>query len=144
MIDDRHPQQALDEIRENSARNGQHIYCVVGETCPRFANTIGVSESVGVELILAGAIFYVRDDVAAITRNLFGNGEREPWIYPIPEPSTGVTDLTGLRGDRITKTRRWEEEEKTSGKSLPTQDPTSRKGKCPGLPLERFWQQIRP
>ncbi len=42
---------------------------VVDETTPRFAYTIGVSESVGFELILAGAIFYMRDDVAKIIRN---------------------------------------------------------------------------
>ncbi len=50
--------QALDRIRENIAREGHHIYLVSGGAAtPRFAYTIGVSESIGVELILAGAVF---------------------------------------------------------------------------------------
>jgi len=58
------PQQsAIDRIRENIARSGQHIYVVLGGETPRFAYTIGVSESVGVELILAGAIFYIKNEV---------------------------------------------------------------------------------
>jgi hypothetical protein len=66
------PQQkvALDCIRENIARNGHHIYVVSGGATPRFAYTIGVSESVGVELILAGAIFYMKDDVLKIINDV--------------------------------------------------------------------------
>jgi hypothetical protein len=66
MISKEQRKRALDNIRENIARSGQHIYMVMGETTPRFAYTIGVSESAGVELILAGAIFYMRDDVEKI------------------------------------------------------------------------------
>ena len=66
MITEEQRKRALEDIRENIARNGQHIYCVYGGMTPRFAYTIGVSESVGVELILAGAIFYMLDDVAKI------------------------------------------------------------------------------
>lgn len=66
MISEDQRRRALDELRENISRSGQHIYYVFGETSPRFAYTIGVSESVGVELILAGAVFYKRDDVAKI------------------------------------------------------------------------------
>jgi hypothetical protein len=66
MISADQRKRALHDIRENIARNGQPVYLVFGETTPRFAYTIGVSESVGVKLILAGAIFYKRDDVAKI------------------------------------------------------------------------------
>jgi Domain of unknown function (DUF4262) len=69
MISQEQRKRTLDDIRENIARSGQHIYMVMGETTPRFAYTIGVSESVGVELILAGAIFYMRDDVEKIILN---------------------------------------------------------------------------
>ena len=37
---------------------------------PRFAYTIGVSESMGVELILAGAIFYMKDEVVKIINDI--------------------------------------------------------------------------
>src|SRR5579862_5610582 len=69
MINKEQRKRTLDDIRENIARSGQHIYMVTGETTPRFAYTIGVSESAGVELILAGAIFYMRDDVEKIILN---------------------------------------------------------------------------
>jgi hypothetical protein len=69
MISKEQRKRTLDDIRENIARSGQHIYMVLGGTTPRFAYTIGVSESVSVELILAGAIFYMRDDVEKIILN---------------------------------------------------------------------------
>lgn len=58
--------QALDHIRENIARSGHHVYVVSGGVTPRFAYTIGVSESVGIEVILAGAVFYMKDEVVKI------------------------------------------------------------------------------
>ena len=60
----------LDRIREDIARSGQHVYVVSGGETPRFAYTIGVSESVGVELILAGAIFYMKDEVVKIINGI--------------------------------------------------------------------------
>ena len=70
MVSDAQRKRALDDIRENIARNGQHIYMVIGETTPRFAYTIGVSEALGFEFILAGAIFYMRDEVGKIIRDV--------------------------------------------------------------------------
>jgi hypothetical protein len=65
---DRDPKkQALHDIRENIAQSGHHIYVVAGgDPTPRFAYTIGLSESIGIELILAGAIFYMMDEVGEI------------------------------------------------------------------------------
>jgi hypothetical protein len=57
---------ALDRIRENIARSGHHVYVVSGGATPRFAYTIGISESLAVELILAGAVFYMKDEVLKI------------------------------------------------------------------------------
>ena len=62
--------QAIDRIRENIARRGQHVYIVSGGQTPRFAYSIGVSESIGVELILAGAIFYMKDEVVKIINDI--------------------------------------------------------------------------
>jgi len=66
MTNEAPKKQMLDRIRENIARSGQHVYVVSGGETPRFAYTIGVSESVGVELILAGGIFYMKDEVVKI------------------------------------------------------------------------------
>jgi hypothetical protein len=82
MITEEQRRRALNDIRENIARSGQHIYMVMGDTTPRFAYTIGVSESVGVELILAGAVFYMRDDVPKIIHSTVAHlraaRDREP------------------------------------------------------------------
>ncbi|MFZ0955593.1 MAG: DUF4262 domain-containing protein [Candidatus Sulfotelmatobacter sp.] len=61
---------ALDRIKENIARSGHYIYVVSGEATPRFAYTIGVSELIGVELILAGAVFYMKDQVITIINDI--------------------------------------------------------------------------
>lgn len=67
MVDEAKRKLALEKIRENIARTGCHIYVVAGAAAtPRYAYTIGVSESIGAELILAGSSFYVNDDVAPI------------------------------------------------------------------------------
>lgn len=58
--------RALEDIRENIARSGLHVYVVISDVTPRFAYTIGLSESVGAELILAGAVFYMKDEVLQI------------------------------------------------------------------------------
>lgn len=62
--------RVIDRIREAIARSGQYVCVVSGGETPRFAYTIGVSESVGVELILAGAVFYIKDEVLKIINNV--------------------------------------------------------------------------
>ena len=197
------PQQsAIDRIRENIAPSGQHIYVVLGGETPRFAYTIRVSESVGVELILAGAIFYMKNEVVKIindvaaqlkarrdwevvevaglgsftlrkvdstwaTQFMLGAFDyykrrdipalqiipdkahwtidvpdmstpwdastepvwrwlKEPWTFPVPKDSTAATNLAALRGDRITKVMRWEEDKwemfAGSGHDVPKDD----------------------
>lgn len=179
--------QALSRIRENIARSGQHVYVVSGGETPRFAYTIGLSESVGVELILAGAIFYMKEEVVNILNEIAGQLRaqrhrevfevaglgsftlrkvdnswaaevmlgafdyyqkrdipalqivpdnahwtidvpqmsapwsasaepvwrwlKEPWTFPVPKDSTAATNLSALRGERITEVTRWEEDE---------------------------------
>src|ERR1041385_3718369 len=76
---------ALDHIRENIARRGQHVYVVSGGETPRFAYTIGVSESMDVELILAGAIFYMKDEVVKIINDIAGQlkAQRDREIFEV-------------------------------------------------------------
>jgi hypothetical protein len=62
--------RALDLIRENIARSGHHVYLVSSGQTPRFAYTIGVSEAIGTELILAGALFYLSEDAIQIVNNI--------------------------------------------------------------------------
>ena len=50
--------KALERIKHNIERSGFHIYLVSGGPTPRFAYTIGLRESLGAELVLAGALYY--------------------------------------------------------------------------------------
>jgi Domain of unknown function (DUF4262) len=70
MANELQKKRALDLIREKIARSGHHVYVVSGGQTPRFAYTIGVSESIGVELILAGAFFYFSEEVIQIVNNI--------------------------------------------------------------------------
>lgn len=70
MADETKRKAALEQIREHIARKGHHVYVVVGSVIPRYAYTIGVSESIGAELILAGASFYGNDDVVEIINDI--------------------------------------------------------------------------
>jgi hypothetical protein len=58
--------EALDQIQQNIASSGMHIYVVSGGAVPRFSYTIGLSETLGYELVLAGAIRYFLTDVSQI------------------------------------------------------------------------------
>jgi hypothetical protein len=85
MADDTQGTPALDRIRENIARSRHHVYVVSGGATPRFAYTIGVSESIGVELILAGAVFYMKDEVLKIINDIAAQlkRDREPVSYEV-------------------------------------------------------------
>jgi Domain of unknown function (DUF4262) len=66
MTNDDKRKAALDEIRLNIAQHGFHIYVVTGGGDPLYGYTIGLSQSLGVELVFAGAYFYGLDDVPKI------------------------------------------------------------------------------
>jgi hypothetical protein len=78
--------EALDRIRENITRSGHHVYVVSGGPTPRFAYTIGLSESTGFELILAGAVFYMKDEVVRILNEIGEQvrAQRDRQILPVP------------------------------------------------------------
>ena len=61
---------ALSEIRQHIADFGFHIYVVKGSGTPHYGYTIGLSESLGAELILAGAYFYRLDEVSSVVRSV--------------------------------------------------------------------------
>jgi hypothetical protein len=77
MVDEAKRKAALEQIREHIARKGHHVYVVVGAVIPRYAYTIGVSESIGAELILAGASFYGNDDVVEIINDIAAQLKRD-------------------------------------------------------------------
>jgi hypothetical protein len=92
MANEAEKKQALDDIRENIARSGQHVYVVAGGSTPRFAYTIGVSESIGVELILAGAVFYTLDEVVRIINEIAAQlkAQRDRRVFEV----TGLGSFT--------------------------------------------------
>lgn len=70
MATEEQKQRALNNIQRNIYQFGHHIYVVSGGSEPRFAYTIGNSQSFGSELILAGAIFFMYDDVLRIINEI--------------------------------------------------------------------------
>jgi len=78
MAEDTKRSGVLNLIRANIERYGHHIYVVSGGTTPRFAYTIGASESIGTELILAGAILYMKDDLVNIINELVSQMKELP------------------------------------------------------------------
>ena len=78
---------AIERIRKNISTHGHHVYLVVGAACPRFAYTIGLSPSIGYELILAGAAFYTADEMSLVLNNIAAQLRR------IPESHTSRFEL---------------------------------------------------
>jgi hypothetical protein len=77
----------LDRIRENIAGSGHHVYLVLGGAAtPRLYDWI--SKSIGVELILAGAILYMMDEVGTIINDIAGQLKAQP--------DRRVSEVTGL------------------------------------------------
>ena len=56
----------FERIKRNIRNHGFHLYIVTEGMCPRFAYSIGLRESLGAELVLAGAIYYNADEVSRI------------------------------------------------------------------------------
>jgi len=72
MISEAQRLRALNEIRQNIAEHGCHIYVVTGGGYPHFGYTVGLSESLGAELILAGTYFYRLDEVSKVIKGVVG------------------------------------------------------------------------
>jgi hypothetical protein len=65
-------ERALDDIRENIARFGYHLYIVSGDQDPRWAYSIGLSPKLGYELIFAGGILFMYKEVGKIVAGIVG------------------------------------------------------------------------
>jgi hypothetical protein len=87
MMNEIPPKRVLDRIRENIARSGHHVYVVSGGETPRFAYTIGLSESVGAELVLAGAVFYMYDEAVKIINDIAAQlkAQRDREVFEVDE-----------------------------------------------------------
>ena len=79
---------ALQEIRRNIDDHGLHIYGVTGGPYPHYVYTIGLSDSLGGELVMAGAYFYELDEVPKIIKKIAAQ-LRDGW----PGLSPGLAPL---------------------------------------------------
>lgn len=71
-------EQALQAIRSNIERSGRHLYAIGGGESPRYVYTIGLSERVGFELVLAGSVLLSTREVARILNAVSEELEKEP------------------------------------------------------------------
>ena len=60
----------LQVIQKNIVEYGHHIYLVPGVTAPRFAYTIGLSDTLGAELVFAGGASYTAKEVRQIVNDI--------------------------------------------------------------------------
>ncbi len=61
---------ALDQIRRNVALYGFHTHVIAGGGEPRYAYTIGLRQSLGAEVILAGAYYYLLNELPIIVKRI--------------------------------------------------------------------------
>lgn len=59
-----------EKIKNNINQYGHHITLVSDGAVPRFAYTIGVKDYLGIELIFAGGIYYMQEEIVAIINNI--------------------------------------------------------------------------
>lgn len=69
---------ALDLIRANINTYGYHIYVINGGPLPRFFYTIGLSGTIGFELIMAGSYFYSANEVKNIIERMANELRSKP------------------------------------------------------------------
>jgi hypothetical protein len=81
-------QELLQRIKRNIRQHGCHVYIVVGSAVPRYAYTIGLWETLRLELILPGASYYTTNEVnlilQAIHRDLIACSSRDS-SFPVDE-----------------------------------------------------------
>jgi hypothetical protein len=91
MTKEERRQKALNEIREHIAEYGFHTYVVTGGGKPHFGYTIGLTESLGAELILPGTYFYELDDVSIVIKSIIGKlAPPVPWDVSVDAPPWGT------------------------------------------------------
>jgi hypothetical protein len=57
-------------VKKNINEYGYHVTIVNSPVEPRFAYTIGLSKKIGFELMIAGAIYYLKDDLFVIFNSI--------------------------------------------------------------------------
>lgn len=67
--------QTRELIANNIMRHGYHVYVVSGGAVPRWVYTIGLSQSLGYELVLAGGGALLKDSVLGLISALSSGGE---------------------------------------------------------------------
>lgn len=79
-------------IADNIKKHGHHVYVVMGESqLPRFSYTIGLSVELGFELVLAGAYFFVAEEVIRIVNSIAE-------VVKSGVPPTNVNEKIGALG----------------------------------------------
>lgn len=77
---------ALEQIARNIRDHGYHAYVVSGGPMPRWIYTIGLSPSLGYELIFAGGALYPKDEVLRIVQDEVTKAQSDKRFLPNPSP----------------------------------------------------------
>ncbi|OOQ58042.1 hypothetical protein [Mucilaginibacter pedocola] len=77
-------------IRSNIKKYSYHTTEVIGSTVPRYVYTIGSNELFGFELIFAGGIIYLKDDVQLIIGSIFDELKNQ---VSVPDIALSIASL---------------------------------------------------
>lgn len=91
MADPAKRKRALENIRDHIEQFGHHVYVIGQMESPRFAYTIGLSQSNGFELVLCGAALYSMDEVPGIINTVAENfkAASDPFSLQVDVPAMG-------------------------------------------------------
>jgi len=62
--------RAMSSIRSNIEEHGHHVYVVSGGACPKYLYSIGLRETLGFELIWAGAAYFTYGDAGYVLNRI--------------------------------------------------------------------------
>jgi hypothetical protein len=84
----------LAEIAADIERHGVSVTLVSGGPLPRFAYTIGLRESVGFDLVMAGASYYTAREVHAVLNDVAAGLRAGSTARALPLPALGQVSLS--------------------------------------------------
>ena len=94
---------AHDLIARNIRDYGCHIYVVSGGPTPRWVYTIGLTQSIGYELVFAGGAKYSKDDILQILRNAADKVDLDKRIMSKESSDIGAFALAAVHPDWATR-----------------------------------------
>jgi len=86
----------IKKIENNIEQFGHHITMVIDSVEPRFAYTIGVNKILGIELVFAGGIFYMKEEVFQIINEIVEILRIQGLTHTPQKTSLGIFNISSV------------------------------------------------